>query len=182
MAEESFKRYVHSPAHLFRPDAVYFITAGTLYRRPIMHNGPRKDMVKQGIDLLFDRHNWHLIAWVILDNHYHMLARAPESGAGALARWVNDLHKFTAGRWNKEDRTPGRQVWHEYWDRCITSESSFYARINYIHWNPVKHGYADHPRDYPHGSYFAFFGHDERLRECWEHRYPWDRVSEPDDF
>ncbi len=182
VAEESLKQYLHSPAHLFRPDAVYMVTAGTYNRDRWIRPPGRKKMVKDGIDLLFAKYEWHLIAWAVMDNHYHLLARAPASGADTLSRWTNDLHKFTARRWNAEDHTPGRVVWYEYWDRCIDNEASFRARFNYVHWNPVKHGYVELPDDYEYSSYREYFAADNALLERWRYEYPWDRVSERDDF
>jgi putative transposase len=66
-----------------------------------------------------------------------------------------------------------------YWDRCISLERSYWARLNYINHNPVKHGYVTDARAYPFGSYYF------ESRESWEvceREYPWDSVSEEDDF
>jgi putative transposase len=41
---------------------------------------------------------------------------------------------------NRLDDAPGRKVWHQYWDTHITHLSSFFARLRYVHTNPVKHG------------------------------------------
>ncbi len=38
------------------------------------------------------------------------------------------------------DGLEGRQVWHNYWDKLLTYEKSYLARVNYVHQNPVKHG------------------------------------------
>ena len=57
---------------------------------------------------------------------------------------------------NDEDRTPGRQVWYSYWDRCLWTEGDFWSRINYIHRNPVKHGHVATPEEWPHSSWPRF--------------------------
>lgn len=182
MADEVYTVHEHAPAHLFRNDAVYMITAGTWQHIPYLRSPARKTMLKESIDFSLSKHGWTRIAWVILDNHYHMLVRSPDHDGGTLSRWINDLHKYTAGLWNKEDRSPGRRIWYEYWDRCIDHETSFYARINYIHWNPVKHGYTTDPAEYLHSSYLEYFNHDEERLAQWQQEYPWDRVSERDEY
>ncbi len=48
---------------------------------------------------------------------------------------------------------PGRQIWWNYWVRCICGGKDFYIRFNYIHHNPVKHGYVTVNREYQFSSY-----------------------------
>jgi putative transposase len=52
------------------------------------------------------------------------------------------LHTRTAGWANRLDKTPGRQVWHNFWETKLTYQKSYLARLNYVHQNPVKHGLA----------------------------------------
>ena len=80
---------------------------------------------------------------------------------------------------NKIDGIKGRQVMYNYWDTCITYERSYWARLNYINHNPMKHGYVDSAEDYPFCSYH------HAIKEQWEEyeeKYPWDLVKESDDF
>jgi putative transposase len=50
------------------------------------------------------------------------------------------LHTRTAGWINRLDKTPGRKVWHNFWDTRLTYQKSYLARLNYVHQNAVKHG------------------------------------------
>jgi len=50
------------------------------------------------------------------------------------------LHTRTAGWVNRLDNTPGRKVWHNFWDTRLTYQKSYLARLNYVHQNAVKHG------------------------------------------
>ena len=86
----------------------------------------------------------------MLQNHYHFVASSP--GEGHLLREViNELHTVTARELNRLDSTPGRQVWFQYWDSCISCASSFYARLRYVMHNPVKHGAVTDELAYPWG-------------------------------
>jgi len=67
----------------------------------------------------------------------------------------------------------GRCVWRRCSDRGIRSERHFWATMNYVHHNPVKHGYARRWQDWPYSSAGAFLGAVGRKRaeEIWK-EYP----------
>ncbi|MGZ4954660.1 MAG: REP-associated tyrosine transposase [Methylobacter sp.] len=54
-------------------------------------------------------------------------------------------------------RRRGRQqgtLWqHRYWDHLIRDEEDFNRHMDYIHWNPVKHGFASKVADWPYSSF-----------------------------
>ncbi len=43
----------------------------------------------------------------------------------------------------------GRTVWFNFWDTNLTYERSYWARLNYVHQNPVKHGLVSMANQYP---------------------------------
>jgi putative transposase len=59
------------------------------------------------------------------------------------------LHEKTAKWINKLDECKGRQVWHNFWETRLTYEKSYFARLNYVHQNPVKHGLVPVANQYP---------------------------------
>src|SRR5205807_9695486 len=112
-----------------------------------------------------------LVAWVILPNHYHAIIRVPQERS--IAGLLNQLHGETAHQLNREDGTPGRQVWYSYWDRCLWTEGDFWSRINYIHRNPVKHGHVATPEEWPHSSWSRFASPEpESEAALGLHRFP----------
>jgi putative transposase len=46
-----------------------------------------------------------------------------------------------------------------FWDHVIRNEYDYQNHLNYIHYNPVKHGVVDRPEDYPHSSYGEYMKH-----------------------
>jgi putative transposase len=109
-------------------------------------------------------------AWVVLPNHYHLLVKTslPEFG-----KWIARLHNLTSTRWNGEDRARGRKVWHRYADRRIRGEVHYFRTINYIHANPVKHGFVGKSQAWPWSSLSLFeekHGREELVR--WWRDYP----------
>jgi putative transposase len=103
------------------------------------------------------KHGWKLQAWAILANHYHFVALSPAEGKHSLVNWLGDLHRETAVFLNKLDGTPGRKVWHNYFDTPLTYQKSYLARLNYVQNNPVRHGLVAKAIDYDwcSASWFA---------------------------
>jgi putative transposase len=89
-------------------------------------------------------------AWVVLPHHYHVLLTTLE-----LKRTLSNLGRFhgrTSFQWNGEEAKLGRQVWCNTVDRAMRSEAHFWATMNYIHHNPVRHGYVSKRQDWPFSS------------------------------
>ncbi len=92
-----------------------------------------------------------MVAWVILDDHYHLLLNVND--ATRLSNLMQQLHGGISYRLNKLCNTPGRKIFHNYWDHGIRDEADFWKHFNYIHHNPVKHGYAEDMKEYSFSSY-----------------------------
>ncbi|MFN8413665.1 MAG: transposase [Anaerolineales bacterium] len=153
--DEIYKTYLHNPPHYFVPNAMYIVTGAILYNKRLLYDDKRKHLVQE---ILFERAahwNWQLEAWAILENHYHFIAQAPEN-ALTLEKLIRQVHSKTAVELNKLDKTSGRKVWHNYWDTCLTHETSYYARLHYVHLNPVKHKLTQNAEEYPFCSYRWF--------------------------
>ena len=183
MQGEDYKVYTHNPSHLFKSNAKYFITGATYLKKAFLvaesAKGKLLDSVKKGCEKYF----WVLEDWVILDNHYHLMLNAPNS-VSTLSKMFNEVHKFTA-IWLKEnflELKKEKRIFYNYWDSCITYEKSYFARLNYIYFNPLKHGYVKEANNYMWGSYrFRLkeeFDYLNKLKE----KYPWNRVIVKDDF
>ena len=177
---DEFKDYRHAPTHLCVSGATYFLTGATLHHARLVNtDGKKRDWTTTFLHVV-ESVKWHTAAWVLLENHYHAMLIADEGGNVDIVEFIQRLHRQTAFAINKTDQTPGRKVWYNYWDRCITFEKSYWARVNYIHHNPVKHGYVQCAAEYPYGSYFDTCHEPET--EHRENLYPWDAVSEHDEF
>jgi len=112
-----------------------------------------------------------ILAWVVLPNHYHLLVQVPE--LDSLSQLFRLVHARMARQWNAADATPARKVWYRYTDRAMRSERHYYTTLNYIHYNPVKHGIVASPYDWVESSvhwYVREFGRDW-LRDVWA-KYP----------
>lgn len=152
MPDIIFKPAPHNPPHLFVADTLYVLTASIYGEAKLIESAKRKTEWQEAFHESAKIYEWKIIAWVVLNNHYHAIARSPEY-AGSLSNFINSYHKFTARNWNKEDGAKGRKVWWNYWDTCIRSERDYDNRLRYVFWNPVKDGLAEKPEDYSFSNY-----------------------------
>lgn len=116
-----------------------------------------------------------------MSNHYHFVAQAPVK-AETLKSFIQALHSITAKFINKNDGVTGRRVWYNYWDSCITYETSYLARLRYVHNNPVKHEVVTDAKNYRFCSSRWFI---EQASPELRHRVlsqPFDKVRVIDDF
>lgn len=171
----------HHPPHIFLNDTWYIITAATLNHTPLLLDEHAKALVCDRLRGLIPKFGLALLAWVILDNHYHVIFKTQRGDA--LPRFFGRLHGSTSRQINQRDGTVGRQVWHNYWDSCIRTEADLWTRFNYVHNNPVKHGYVQKLRDWEFSSYHHYrrLKGEEWLADCWQ-RYPVISFIEGDDF
>jgi putative transposase len=85
-------------------------------------------------------HCCDVAAWIVLPNHYHALVACGD--VFALLKGLGQLHGRTSFHWNGEENTRGRQVWCNAAETLIKSSDHYYATVNYVHHNAVKHSYV----------------------------------------
>ena len=183
MDEEIYKVYEHNPPHLFKPNAKYFITGSIYLKKNFLNPKESKARLLDSIIQGCKKYGWVLEDSVILDNHYHLMLNAPAK-ADTLGIMFNEIHKFTA-IWLKEDfpnLKEEKKIFYNYWDSCITYEKSYFARLNYIYFNPVKHGYVKEAEDYLWGSYRNRLIKEGDYLNQIKKQYPWDKIIVKDDF
>ena len=117
----------------------------------------------------------------MLPNHYHLLVDTGD--VLALLKGHGQLHGRTSFRWNKEDGRRGQQVWHRAAETAMKSERHFWATLNYLLHNAVRHGYVERRQDWPYSNAVQYLDDVGRDLAEWRWReYPsleygneWDR-------
>jgi putative transposase len=140
----------HHPPHILLDDSWYLVTARIHENQPLLQSNTDKEIIRNNLQSLAKEFSIFLAAWVILDNHYHLLLHFED---GRLSSFVQRLHGRTAYEINKSQGKRGRQVWHNYWETLIRGEADYWVRFNYIHHNPIKHGYVAKMEDWGFSSY-----------------------------
>ena len=178
-----YRRPWHSPPHFeYEGEKDFILTAACFEHKPIIGATSRRMIeCEEGILKVCALVNAILYAWCVLPNHYHFLIRTER--IKEVLRLIGQFHGSSSFRWNGEDEFRGRKVWYRCVERSMRSQRHFYATLNYIHNNPVKHGYVETWQEWPYSSAVDFLeevGRD-RAKEIWT-EYPvldygaeWDR-------
>lgn len=142
----------HSPPHLPNLGNLhYLLTAACYEHQPHIGRSPeRMDGFACALTGLLTERCVSVLAWCVLPNHYHALVESAD--VRLLARALGALHGRTSHAWNGEEGTRGRRVFYRAMDRAMRSEAHLLATVNYVHHNPVRHGYADRWSEWPWSS------------------------------
>lgn len=133
------KKEFHPP-HIYQDDSCYFLTGSVVHGQKLFDSEPKRDLLRDVLKEAIQQYGIRLSAWVILANHYHLLIKTSE--VAPIWKFIKRLHGESAIKLNKFDQKPGRKVWYQYWDRFPRNEDDFWGYFNYIHINPIKHGYV----------------------------------------
>jgi putative transposase len=171
----------HQPLHIFAPNSFYIITASTLYKQNFFKGNNRLQMLCDALFEVSETYGWLLQAWAVFTNHYHFIARSPKN-ATTLKAMIQRLHSQTAREVNRLDNMKSRQVWFQYGDTCLTYENSYYARLNYVHNNPVKHSLVQIAEQYPFCSALWFKTQTDPVFRKKVESFRYERINIIDDF
>ncbi len=136
----------HAPNRQLSEAGAYIITTGTYLKRHYFRAPQHLQLLH---DMLLDMavvFGWKLEAWAVFSNHYHFVGIGDHD---TLETFLGKLHTDTCKIVNSHDRTPGRQVWFNYWDSHLTFQRSYLARLHYVHTNAVHHRLVQIPSAYP---------------------------------
>jgi len=137
----------------FVPGGTFFFTVALLERR--------RRLLTENIDDLRDvfadarrRRPFSLDAIVVLPDHLHCIWTLPPDGADFSSRW-HDIKACFAARIDRGERLSARRIekgergiWQRrFWEHVIRDERDFERHVDYIHYNPVKHGYVARAAD-----------------------------------
>ncbi len=87
---------------------------------------------------------------VVLPDHLHCVWTLPEGDMDYSGRWREIKKRFA----KRLPASEPRGIWQKrYWEHMIRDARDYRAHIDYVHFNPVKHGLAEHPAAWPHSSF-----------------------------
>ncbi|MEN8167237.1 MAG: transposase [Pseudomonadota bacterium] len=143
--------------------ATYFFTVNCAERRGnallIEHIG----LLRQVFRKVKQDHPFVIDAMVVLPDHLHCIWTLPPGDENYKTRWSLIKAGFSRGIPSGEKVSASRAkrgergIWQRrYWEHLIRDERDFRRHVDYIHWNPVKHGCANRVKDWPHSSFHAF--------------------------
>jgi len=108
------------------------------------------DLLWKSIQKISAVSEFKLIAWVLLPDHLHFVIDPRTQDISRLMQRI----KLSFARLYRERRDQSaNRVWQRrFWDHVIRDQKDMNVHIDYIHYNPVKHGYVHSPFEWEHSS------------------------------
>ena len=145
----ALRRPWHSPPNIRDQNSTRFLLTAACYEhKPYLFHPIERmdDFVKHLLECIH-ANSEELHAWVVLPNHYHFLVSTND--ITQMLKGMKQLHGKTAYLWNKEEETKGRKIWCGIAETRMKTERHFWATLNYVLHNPVKHGYVKQWEKWP---------------------------------
>jgi putative transposase len=145
------------------PGATWFFTVNMAERKGNRRLVTHVDALRRSFAKVRLRHPFHIEAIVILPDHLHCVWRLPEGDADNATRWglikagfsraLPRNERISASRLTRGERG----IWQRrFWEYQIRGEVDYAAHVDYIHYNPVKHGHAETAAAWPYSSFRVF--------------------------
>ena len=137
----------------FVPGATYFFTVVAAHRRPVFREAVARDLLRQAFRYVAQKHPFTVNAMVVLPDHLHCLWTLPPEDADYPLRW-RLIKTWVTQQYGAAARPIKRSVWQgRYWEHLIRDDQDYRQHVEYIHYNPVKHGYVRKPVAWPYSSF-----------------------------
>ncbi len=144
------------------PGGTYFFTVNLLERRLdllVRHI----DDLREAVRATKRERPFHIDAWVVLPDHMHCVWTLPPGDDDFSNRWKNIKIRFVQKLPRTERRSSvriakgERAIWQRrFWEHLIRDENDYMRHVDYVHWNPMKHGLVTKIKDWPYSSFHRY--------------------------
>jgi putative transposase len=142
---------------LYLPGGTYFFTVVTHGRQPLFADDHTIEKLRSAFRYVKTRRPFEIIAAVILPDHLHCLWRLPDGDTDFSTRWQMIKTDFSRRVPAPINKNGSKSLWQpRYWEHCIRDDEDFGRHLDYIHYNPVKHGFAATPVEWKPSSIWRF--------------------------
>ena len=148
----------------FVPGATYFFTVVTYHRAPLFRAEPARSLLRTVWLQTQQAMPFTNLASVLLHDHFHCLWTLPSGSDDYSTRLQRIKAEFTMA-WlaqggyepvvsSSQRRRGNRGVWQRrFWEHVIRDQDDLERHFDYIHFNPVKHGYVSRPGDWAYSTF-----------------------------
>jgi putative transposase len=142
----------------------FFFTLVTERRAPIFREKIARDYLGTALRNCQARWSFRLDALVLLDDHLHTIWTLPDGDSRYSMRWGWIKKEFTKA-WLAADgneqpcsdsrlKQRRRGVWQRrFWEHTLRDENDYARHFDYLHYNPVKHGYVQRVCDWQYSTF-----------------------------
>lgn len=153
----------------YTPNATVFITQVVFQREPFFADEERLAELLTIIRNVKEFRPFIMLGYVFLPDHFHLLIRL--TGESNFSQIMHSIKSYYSQQHRKRLGVSGRlQVWQRrFHDHIIRDERDFASHLDYIHYNPVRHGLVTRPEDWPHSS-FQYW----KVRGAYPNQWGWN--------
>ncbi len=153
------------------PEAIVFITQVVYRRIPVFGQEHIVELLRQNLVETKRHHPFVMLGYCLLPEHFHLMLRP--TGVSNFSAIMHSLKpNFTKDYKACLGVSGSMKFWQKgFWDHVIRDEDDFQRHLDYIHYNPVKHGLVQRPEDWPYSSY-AIWQSRGTYPEQWGWRLP----------
>ena len=151
----------------FTPGGTFFFTVNTYRRQPVLTHPDLLSALRRAVRDTRAVLPFAIVAGVVLPDHLHAIWELPEGDADFPLRWSRIKQAVTRvyaglpfahaeGSASRAKRREGSLWQRRFWEHRIRDETDLLRHVEYIHYNPVKHGHVSRVRDWPHSTFHAY--------------------------
>ncbi len=151
----------------FIDGGTYFFTVVTYQRQPILTDTLSRELLRAAWQDVSNRFPFTTDSFCLLPDHLHCILTLPQGDSNYPIRWREIKRIFTRTYLSYKKESIERNISHQkreeatiwqrrYWEHTIQDEEDFNHHLNYIHYNPVKHGYANNVIDWEWSSFHHY--------------------------
>jgi putative transposase len=142
----------------------FFFTIVTYKREKLFNSPDNVELLRESIRHVKQRHPFKIDAFVLSPEHIHYIWTLPQDDHDFSTRWrliksffsrhyERCRHELKASQIRKKEQA----IWQpRFWEHFIRDEKDFISHVEYIHYNPVKHGLVQAPKDWEYSSFHRY--------------------------
>jgi putative transposase len=143
------------------PGGTYFFTVNLLRRRGNDLLVRHVEMLREAVRLTRSNHPFTIHGWVVLPNHLHCILELPAGDSDFAMRWQVIKRRFSLALPRTEYRSDTRLhrrergIWQRrYWEHLLRDDDDYRRHMDYLHYNPVKHGLVKRVVEWPYSTFY----------------------------
>ena len=143
------------------PGGTFFFTV-TLQNRKSCLLVDKINLFKEAVQQVKTKLPFQIKAYVICPEHLHMIWELPKNDSNYSERWkkikalFSKLVHRSGFKLSKTKHNEYRLWQRRFWEHAIRDLTDFENHVNYIHFNPIKHGLVENLHDWPHSSFHHY--------------------------
>jgi putative transposase len=145
------------PLRIQYPGAVYHVTSRGNERKPIVKDDKDRWLFLGVLEDMVGSYGVIIHAWVLMDNHYHLLIETPEGNLSQAIRHLNGVYTL---RFNRGHKRFGHLFQGRYKAILVHKDSYLKELCRYVVLNPVRAKMVKHPKEWKWSSYRATAGYE----------------------